>query len=95
MNRAIVLSKAATGWLCSKNLTDKNRSQAPENIEVVPLDDVSDRRGDDHPPEVLRNCSHVVLPLFHLLYRFVERGSMNASVIANTRRNLLGPTTLF
>ena len=57
-----------------KELDRQDRGQAPENIEVIPLDDVSHRRGDDHGPEVLRNCSHVVLPLFHLLYRFVERG---------------------
>ena len=27
--------------------------QAPEDIEVIPFDDVSHRRGDDHGPEIL------------------------------------------
>src|SRR4029077_564038 len=38
-----------------KELDRQDRGQAPENIEVIPFDDVSDRRGDDPPPEVLRN----------------------------------------
>jgi len=44
-----------------EELDRQDRSQAPENIEVVPLDDVSYRRGDDHGPKVLRNLSHVPL----------------------------------
>ena len=46
-----------------KELDRQDRSQAPENIEVIPLDDVSHRRGDDHRPEVLRDLrpSHIVL----------------------------------
>ena len=33
--------------------------QAPENIEVIPLDDVSRGCGSDHGPEVLRNSSRL------------------------------------
>ena len=30
VNSAIVLSRAATGWLCSKNLTDKTAAKLPK-----------------------------------------------------------------
>src|SRR6266436_2896022 len=53
-----------------KELDRQDRSQAPEDIEVVPFDDVSHRRGDDHAPEVLRNlrASHSCSLLFLRLY---------------------------
>src|SRR6266850_8407786 len=65
VNRAIVLSRAATGWDCSKNLTDRTAAKLPKIIEVIPFDDVSHRRSDDHAAEIPRdlNC-HVWLLLF-------------------------------
>ena len=46
-----------------KELDRQDRGQAAEDIEVIPLDDVSHGCGDDHAPEVLRNlrASHIVL----------------------------------
>src|SRR5262249_49437902 len=50
--------------------------QAPEDIEVIPFDDVSYRRSDDHGPEILWDlsgtCSHshshrVFLPIVRLI----------------------------
>src|SRR5207244_10648566 len=41
-----------------EELDRQDRGQAPENIEVIPLDDVSHCRGDDHAPEVLGDLCH-------------------------------------
>src|SRR5262245_34755177 len=38
-----------------EELDREHRGQAAEDIEVVPLDDVSYRGGDDHAPEVFRH----------------------------------------
>src|SRR5262249_30473689 len=38
-----------------EELDRKHRGQAAEDIEVVPLNDVSYRGGDDHAPEVFRH----------------------------------------
>src|SRR6267378_1391415 len=64
VNSAIVLSRAATGLDCSKNLTDRTAARLPK-IEVIPFDDVSHRRSDNHAAEIPRdlNC-HVWLLLF-------------------------------
>src|SRR5215469_15793668 len=40
-----------------KKFDRQDRSQAPENIEVIPLNDVATRRGGDHASEVWRNAS--------------------------------------
>src|SRR6185295_14760686 len=46
-----------------KELDGQDRGQAAEDVEVVPLNDVSHGRGDDNAPEVLRDfrASHIVL----------------------------------
>ena len=46
-----------------KELDRQNRGQAAENIEVIPLDDVSHRRGNDHASKIFRNFwpSHLVV----------------------------------
>src|SRR5258705_9675639 len=46
-----------------KELDRQDRGQAAEDVEVVPLNDVSHGRGDDNAPEVLRDfrASHTVL----------------------------------
>src|SRR5262249_29790793 len=36
--------------------------QAPEDIEVIPFDDVSHRRGNNHAPEILRDLHCLLLP---------------------------------
>src|SRR6516165_12073207 len=38
----------------------ENRGQAPENVEVIPLDDIASGRSHDHGPEVLRNSSCLI-----------------------------------
>src|SRR5262249_25444576 len=50
--------------VCEK-LDRQDRGQASENVEVIPLDDVTARRSGDHSSEVRRNTSnsHTVLPL--------------------------------
>jgi hypothetical protein len=40
-----------------EELDRQDRGEAAENIEVVPLDDVSDRGGNDHGAEILRDFS--------------------------------------
>src|SRR5215471_11705987 len=46
-----------------KELHRQHRGQAAEYIEVIPLDDVADRCGDDHLAKVLRDLrsSHIAL----------------------------------
>jgi hypothetical protein len=48
-----------------KELDRQNSGQAPEDIEVIPFDDVSHRRSDNHAAEIALdlNC-HVRLLLF-------------------------------
>src|SRR5476649_1924964 len=52
-----------------EELDRQDRGQAPENIEIIPFDDVSSGRGSDHGPEVLRNsgsfcyCAHLEPPV--------------------------------
>src|SRR5215469_3347432 len=48
-----------------EELDRQDSGQAYENIKVVPLDDVTARRGSNHASEVRRNAriSHIVLPL--------------------------------
>src|SRR5262245_32479825 len=48
-----------------EELDRQDRSQAAENIEVIPLDNVADRRSDDHCTKVLRDLrsSHIALLL--------------------------------
>ena len=65
-----------------KELDRQNRGQAPEDIEVIPFDDVSHRRGNDHAAEIPRDLnSHVFLLLFQdiashfsVLYFLAARG---------------------
>jgi hypothetical protein len=47
-----------------EELDRQDRGQAPENVEIIPLDDVAHRRRDDHGSEVLGNCcpSHCRFP---------------------------------
>src|ERR1051325_7962924 len=47
-----------------EELDRQNRRQAAENIEVVPLDGIADRGGNDHGPEILRDLDcHGYAPL--------------------------------
>jgi hypothetical protein len=48
-----------------KELHRQHRGQAAEDVEVIPLDDVADRCGDDHLSKVLRDLrpSHIVFLL--------------------------------
>src|SRR5262249_36989133 len=41
-----------------KELDRQDRSQAPENVEIIPLNDIPDRRRDNHASEILGylNC---------------------------------------
>src|SRR5262249_35742667 len=80
-----------------EELDRQDRGQAPENIEVIPFDDVSHRRRDDHAPEIpgdfnrAYSHSHLSSPycLALLLHRFVARACTGAprSECVLTRRN--------
>src|SRR6185437_10629556 len=49
-----------------KELDRQDCSQAAEDVEVIPFDDVSNRRGDNHAAEISRDFDcHVFLRLFH------------------------------
>src|SRR5262249_55165990 len=53
-----------------KELHRQHRGQAAEYIEVIPLDDVADRCGDDHLSKVLRDLrpSHIeFLPVANIM----------------------------
>src|SRR3989441_3675324 len=56
-----------------EKLDRQDRGQAPEDIEVIPLDDISHCRGDDHAPEVLRYCCHSSPLLFYVWLRRLGR----------------------
>ena len=80
-----------------EELDRQDRGQAAEDIEVIPLDDVSHRRGDDHAPEVLRDlrASHIVLLRISALHPFAARGlagphRSEACVSLGLRGTLLG-----
>src|SRR5712675_236913 len=63
VNSAIVLSRAATGVALIEEFDRQDRGQAPENIEIIPFDNVSPRRGGDDASEVCWNArSHSYLP---------------------------------
>src|SRR5262249_41197637 len=55
-----------------EELDRQDRGQAAEDVEVIPFDDVSHRRGDEHGPEILWDFnSHIVLLRIARLYRFI------------------------
>ena len=63
-----------------KELDRQNCGQAAEDIEVIPFDDVSHRRSNNHAAEIPRNLNcHVWLLLFQgiasIFQRFVSRGA--------------------
>src|SRR5262249_44255074 len=64
-----------------------NCGQASENIEVVPFDDVSDCRGDDHAPEVFRNLrtSHDCFPYFKTLC--FKASSLRGNAVSASRKD--------
>jgi hypothetical protein len=49
-----------------KELDRQDRSQAPENVKVIPLDDVSDRRRNNHAAEILGDLNCHCFLLFEL-----------------------------
>src|SRR5262249_61353529 len=74
-HRANAPKQAPNGLARIKKFDRQDRGQAAENIEVIPLDDVSHRRGDDPAPEILRDFnSHIVLLRIARLYRVAVRG---------------------
>ena len=88
VNSAIVLSRAATGWDCSKNLTDRTAAKLPKISKSYPFDDVSYRRSDNHAAEIARdlNC-HMCLLLFQGLASIFQRFVFSRSKI-HARREL-------
>src|SRR5205814_9078203 len=57
------LDERASGGACREELDRQERGQAPEDVEVVPLDDIPHGCGDDDPAKILggetgrRHCS--------------------------------------
>src|SRR2546429_5283025 len=57
------LDERASGGACREELDRQERGQAPEDVEVVPLDDIPNGCGDDDPAKILggetgrRHCS--------------------------------------
>ena len=52
-----------TGLGLFEELDPQDRGQASENIEVLPLDDISSRNDGDYASEVWGNaCRHIVPP---------------------------------
>jgi hypothetical protein len=91
VNSAIVLSKSCDRVGLFKELDRQNCGQAAKDIEVIPFDDVSHRRSDNHAAEIALdlNC-HVRLPLFQgiasnfsALYFFAVHGSCPTFIGAN------------
>src|ERR1700754_747590 len=65
-----------------EELDREHRGQTPEDIEVIPLDDVSHRRGDDHAAEIPGDFnSHVGL-------LFTSRSASLFLVLGVSRRRL-------
>src|SRR5262249_37577151 len=58
-NRA---QQGCNGMGLLEELDRQDRGQASENVKIIPFDNISYRRGDDHAPKILRDFSrHVVL----------------------------------
>src|SRR5262249_37591870 len=73
----------------------QDRGQAPENIEVIPFDDVSYRRGDDHTPEILGDfSSHSHISLLRIVRLVVSSRRRHPAALSAPKRNryLCSPT---
>jgi hypothetical protein len=68
-----------------KELHRQHRGQAAEDVEVIPLDDVADRCGDDHLSKILRDLrpSHITL------LRIAKR--VDDDAVLSTNRPILRP----
>jgi hypothetical protein len=64
----------------------QDRGQASEYVEVIPLDDITARRGGDHASEVRRDMSsHMVLPLVSGTRQPVVQGSICPNLMQGCR----------
>src|SRR5262245_29550998 len=69
-----------------KELHRQHRGQAAEDIEVIPLDDVADRCGDDHLTKVLRDLRSSHSALLRIEKKRVAAGMWMAHQPEEARR---------
>src|ERR1700756_2412199 len=70
-----------------EELDRQDRGQAAENVEVIPFDDVSHRRGDDHAPEILGDSNRACSSHSHLSSPYCL--ALSSFFIASWQANVL------
>src|SRR5262249_45012721 len=74
-----------------EELDRQDRGQAAENVEVIPFDDVSHRRGDDHAPEIPWDLNRACSSHSHLSSPYCLALSLHSSSLRGRRMYWTAP----